>query len=202
MRIFVESNFVLELAFLREEHESCSALLEAAERQEISLWIPSFCLGEPYGSIHRRHADRRQLHDKLHQEINELARSLPYSQVREEYRDVTQFLLTSTKNEADRLSRALIQVAQVARIIPLDVATVQSAVDFQRSRLLSPQDSLVYASILDELRRSPVEPGCFVTKDAKAFVNPDVRADLEQFQSRLFTRFKDALGYSASSLSR
>ena len=48
MIVYVESNFVLELAFLQEESEDCSEILQLAEAQRIELVFPSFCVGEPY----------------------------------------------------------------------------------------------------------------------------------------------------------
>ena len=35
MIVYVESNFVLELAFLRAEHESCEELLRLSESRDI-----------------------------------------------------------------------------------------------------------------------------------------------------------------------
>ncbi len=48
MIVYVESNFVLELAFLQEEHERCLALLSLAESRDIHLVLPAFSIGEPY----------------------------------------------------------------------------------------------------------------------------------------------------------
>ena len=48
MIVYLESNFVLELAFLQAEHEECSAILRLAETGEIRLVLPAFSIGEPY----------------------------------------------------------------------------------------------------------------------------------------------------------
>ena len=45
MIVCVESNFVLELAFLRTEHTSCSTLLAMAESGNIKLVLPAFSIG-------------------------------------------------------------------------------------------------------------------------------------------------------------
>jgi hypothetical protein len=47
MIAFVESNFVLELAFSREEYRECQELLDLAEKQKIDLALPAFSVGEP-----------------------------------------------------------------------------------------------------------------------------------------------------------
>ena len=50
MIVYVESNFILELAYLQEEHEICEKILLLAEQERVSLLLPSFCVGEPYGA--------------------------------------------------------------------------------------------------------------------------------------------------------
>jgi hypothetical protein len=44
MNVYVESNFVLELALLQEEHETCENILALCERAEAKLVLPAFCL--------------------------------------------------------------------------------------------------------------------------------------------------------------
>lgn len=47
MIVYIESNFVLELAYLQEEHESCTKILNLSEADNIELVIPAYCVGEP-----------------------------------------------------------------------------------------------------------------------------------------------------------
>ncbi len=65
MIVYVESNFVLELAFLQEEYESCLELLHLAESEAIHLVLPAFSVGEPYEVWVRRSKQRRELRDQL-----------------------------------------------------------------------------------------------------------------------------------------
>ncbi|MGB6295983.1 MAG: hypothetical protein WBF90_07325 [Rivularia sp. (in: cyanobacteria)] len=44
MDVYVESNFVLELALLQEQHKSCQELLDLAEIKKIRLIVPAFSL--------------------------------------------------------------------------------------------------------------------------------------------------------------
>ena len=77
MNVYVESNFVLKLALLRDEHESCAQLLELARAGDIHLFLPAFSVGEPYEALVRRTKQRTELQKNLVREINELARSQP-----------------------------------------------------------------------------------------------------------------------------
>ena len=51
MIVYVESNFVLELAFLQEQHESCNTIITLAESSQVELVIPAFSIVEPLCSI-------------------------------------------------------------------------------------------------------------------------------------------------------
>jgi hypothetical protein len=48
MIVYVESNFILELAFLQEEHGEAETLAKFAESGQIQLAVPSFSGSEPY----------------------------------------------------------------------------------------------------------------------------------------------------------
>ena len=47
MIVYVESNFVLELALLQEEHQSCDSIVGLAKSLTIDLAIPAFSLAQP-----------------------------------------------------------------------------------------------------------------------------------------------------------
>lgn len=57
MIVYVESNFVLELAFLQEECAQAEEISKLAESGEIQLAIPAFSGGEPYERMIRRSRD-------------------------------------------------------------------------------------------------------------------------------------------------
>ena len=45
--VYVESNFILELAFLQEQHQACLRILELTEQGSIRLAVPAYCIGMP-----------------------------------------------------------------------------------------------------------------------------------------------------------
>jgi hypothetical protein len=49
--IYVESNFVLELASLQEQHHTCTSFIELAVEEHVQLVIPAFSLAEPYETL-------------------------------------------------------------------------------------------------------------------------------------------------------
>ena len=53
MRVYVESNFVLELVLEQEQHQACEEILTLAASRTIELALPAFALIEPYESMVR-----------------------------------------------------------------------------------------------------------------------------------------------------
>lgn len=66
MIIYVETNFVLELALLQEQSASCQNILSVCETGQAQLVIPAFCLAEPFETLGRREKDRSELIRKLY----------------------------------------------------------------------------------------------------------------------------------------
>jgi hypothetical protein len=95
MIVYVESNFVLELAFLQEGSENTNAIIEIAEAGRIRLVLPAYCAGEPYERLVRRARDRQALREKLAAEIRELSHSKPYGDLAEASRELTSILAQS-----------------------------------------------------------------------------------------------------------
>ena len=199
MIVYVESNFVLELAFLREEHESCSSFLSLSESGAIRLVLPAFSIGEPYEALVRRAKQRRELHRQLSDTIHELSRSSPYRESAHEFRDLTDLLIRSGEEEKHRLDETLERILQTVEVIPIDLSTIRASIKLQKSRNLSPQDALIYASILDHLDKEESDSfGCFITKNSKDFATLDIKNDLEKYNCKLLTKFADGLEYVRS----
>lgn len=59
MILYVETNFVLELAYGQEEHESCRSLVDLAARGDaLELALPGSCVVEAHGRQIRRQRER------------------------------------------------------------------------------------------------------------------------------------------------
>ena len=73
------------------------------------------------------------------------------------------------------------------------------AVDFQSTRDLKSQDSIVYASVIADLEVHTGEDSCFVTKDRSDFFsNQDIQEELDGLACKLLGSFDDGLGYVRS----
>lgn len=199
MIVYVESNFVLELAFLQQEHPDCEVLLEFAQAETIQLVLPAFCVGEPYEAWLRKSTRRKDLHRRLHDEIQELSRSAPYRGPSAKLQELIGLLTESRDEEKARLNATLERVLNVVELIAITARIVGASTVLQQARQLPPQDSIVYASVLEHLVQAPKgDQKCFINKNSKDFVTPEILGDLNAYSCKLLTKFSDGLGYIRS----
>jgi predicted nucleic acid-binding protein len=202
--LLVETNFILELAFLQEGHEHCEAMIELAWQradEELELAIPVFSVGEAYHRQIGQENARRALQERIIAELEKLSRSRPYAERTAELQTLTSFLEESGREDRRRLETILKTLLSVVTVIPLTADIVAEAFDLQRSRGLSPPDALVYSSVLSHLRSSTPRraPSCFVTRDSD-FTDDDISGDLESLGCKILFTFEDGLGYARSHL--
>ncbi len=202
MILYVETNFVMEIALRQGEYQACRDLISfAKEHSGVELTLPAFCIGEAYEAGERKWAQRRQLHQNLLGEIAQIQRSEPFRERSKELRELTGLLVESGEEQKRVLDGLLKELLGVARILPLNRQTFARAVDLQNTLDLKPQDSIVYASVITDLEAPSGEAGCFVTKDRKDFFsNQDIQDELDGLDCKLLGKFTDALGYARSHL--
>lgn len=200
MNIYVETNFVLELALLQDQSESCEKILQFCEQGSAALYIPAYSLIEPYETLIRRQADRRQLKAELDKQLEQLARTATNSEKLANFRYLTAVLIDSADEEAKRLEQTRARLLNAAMTLPLDQATLRSAVGVRALHDLSPQDAVVYAAIHAHMRDASGHPSCFLTRNSKDFADPDLRAELKAHHCQPFFRFDHGYQYIASHL--
>ena len=195
MNVYAETNFLLEIAFLQEEYESCEELLRNAKDGKIRLLIPTFSIGECYDVWVRRDRRRDELQTRVEGELREIARSAPYGDIQGESGEFISILTRSASEDKDRLDEILVRALEVVEVISIGADTIKSAINYQRDLGLSPQDSIVYASVLEHLQTSVAGPSCFLNRNANDFLIPEIRAELERYDCRLITSFENGLGF-------
>ena len=111
------------------------------------------------------------------------------------FKNSPKVLSTSGEEEKRRLDDILERILQAADVIPVGLGIIRAATTIQKRRDLSPQDAIVYASVLDHLASVPKALRCFINRNSKDFLNPDIESELAAYNCRLLTRFADGLGY-------
>ena len=89
----------------------------------------------------------------------------------------------------------------VAELIPLIADIIGDSHEYQQQGF-SPQDSLVYASVLRHLTDNEEGEKVFLNRNSKDFDDPDVQDKLEVLGCKILFQFDAGLGYIQHRLSR
>ena len=201
MIIYVESNFVLEVAFAQEESQACEQILDLAEAGRVDLILPAFSISEPYDALRRREARRSKLHDDVARELGELRRTASYAEQVERLLGPLGLLVQSSDDETSRLDDALKRLVDKAELVSVDAGILVRATGLREERGLSPQDAMVYSSVLQSLEKKDTgEEKRFLNRNTRDFLTPDIQADLEPFSCRVIPTFSDGLAWLRAAL--
>lgn len=201
MNVYVESNFVLELALLQEQHASCEDILQLCEVGHIQLVMPAYSLAEPYETLVRRHKQRQRIRTELDAELRQLARTSVYADRLSGFRHLTALLIDSADEEVKHLESVRSRLLQVAEVIPLEASILIAATQCQVAHGFSPQDALVYAAVLSHLEEHHALPSCFLNRNSRDFDDPDVVVELDRYNCKLLPRFDAGYQFISSCIS-
>ncbi|GAB3428020.1 hypothetical protein NX773_00715 [Massilia solisilvae] len=200
MIVLAETNFVFELSFSRDKFASCLDLLTLAERKEIELLLPAYSLVEPYETMIRRQKARVRAHDMIRTEIAEIGRSEQFKEPASQLGQLTGLLIQAGEVEQQELAKVITKLLEVTTLIDLNAAILQQAAAYRDELGLSPQDSVVFASVMAALALRG-GPACFITKNSKDFATPDIAEALERYDCKLLSDFADGHSYVVHRLS-
>lgn len=195
MRVYVESNFPLELARRQEEVLQAEELLSLAEQGQVELVYPAIAITEPFSTLLRYSNERSKVLETLNHQLSDLARSQPHKSLVTTSAALVTALTTLMKDETDLLERAVDRMLHAGRSIPLTAAVFAAARAAEVQHTLSPQDAIVFASIIEDLG----EPGpsiatsCFLSKNSRDF--RPTRAEFASRNCRYISKFSDGLAF-------
>jgi len=200
VNVYVESNFVLELALLQEQSASGEAILRLSEERRVHLVVPAYALVEPYGTLARRHKQREEMKKDFDVELGQLARTATYTDRLSGLRDLTALLIQSADEAERRFEEVRLRLLNTAEVIPLDAAVLAASAAPRREHGLSPQDALVYAAVLSHLQRMRPAQSCFLNRDSKDFNDPHIVEQLGRYNCKLFPRFDSGYQFILNAL--
>jgi predicted nucleic acid-binding protein len=203
MIVYAESNFVLELALLQEQHAACEALLDLCARGRIRLLLPSFAMIEPFGALFRRKAEHRAAKLPVDAALRELGRTATLATPVSEAQEVLQYLLvTNSDDELQRWKEARSRIAAVAELIPFDERVLPVAVAVEDQFELPPPDALIYASVWSHLNQTRPPRSCFLNRNARDFTKPGLVTELETLGCKFLPAFDQGLSFVLGMLGR
>lgn len=194
MNVFVESNFLLEIAFQQEHHAACEQILAGAAAGRYILHVPQYALTEVFQTLHRRGAERVDHQQYFLKQIDQHQREAEFdaAEVDQLVRLLNDLLTTRTTTQASRLFSLAQRLAADAPGPPLTAAVLAEAPTLQAAHGLGVQDALIYASVLAGLRELPRGPKLFITRNDNDFKKPAIVENLRRYDCKLLANFKGA----------
>ena len=189
MNVYVETNFLLELAFRQEQFESCEGILKLCEARTVGLAVPAYSLAEPYEVLTRRQNHRRRMKRELDIELQQLARSTAHKDRLRGFRDLAALLMNISDEVAEQLEEVRLRLINAADLTPLDASVLASATQHQATHGLSAQDAFVYSSVLSHLEQVRTSQSCFLNKNTRDFEDQAIVRELARYNCKLLPRF-------------
>ncbi len=157
MRVYVESNFVLEIVLEQEQHQACKEVLALATNQTIELVLPAFALLEPYESMVRDERDGKVLAQSLRASANMLKRTASLAAEVHRLHDAGDLLVQAAQQAWTRFHNLRMTLVDVAQILVIDAATLREASNLTADFGLGLPDAVMLASVLADAgaQRSP-----------------------------------------------
>ena len=192
MTVYVESNFVLEIALGQGEAEWAESILNFSAEGGVSLAVPSIALFEPLCTLRNQSDRRRGLMNRMGEEIRHLKRSQPHEQDIRQLEPMAGLFTAIEEREKNRLHLTIQRMFEIAAIIQVDGNTFLAALDLVRDYGFSKtHDAIICASILGHLRQSgSAGEHYFATRDSD-FFDPDIASMFKNFGCVVVPRFEE-----------
>ncbi|WIG60949.1 MAG: hypothetical protein OJF49_003697 [Ktedonobacterales bacterium] len=194
MIVYVESNFILEIALGQEQSASAETILQFAEAHSIELAFPGFALSEPFATLTHRGKEQLKMSKSLSEMLRQLQRSSPHQQTVTELASAPALLGSIARKETDRLQETVRRLLDCGIYLQMDGTSFSAALAYQSRFGLSPQDSIIYATVIADLqRRASQGDKCFISRNWKDFRDPDILAELRSYHCSFAESFDEGL---------
>jgi predicted nucleic acid-binding protein len=179
MKVYVETNWLLDLALEQERIKASSFVAELAKDNKIRLYLPEISLVEADQKIVRRRLQREILIENLRQEGRELVRirdTRYQAQAAAIDHDIFQ-LRDISDFEREHFNAIVRDISRFLTWLHLDNDSLQKSFDFENNYELSRLDALIYAVIRADATSDLASDKCFIDYDGH-FKNPELKRDM------------------------
>ncbi|MCH8886501.1 MAG: hypothetical protein IIC13_07930 [SAR324 cluster bacterium] len=201
MNVYVESNFVLEIALHQEQVQSAEKILTLAKQGECQIFIPAFSLAEPFWTITQRGKERIESLNILIREQRNFSRSVKHKELAKLAGRIIEEIENIAFEEEGDLEDLVWDLIGQVNVLELGIPVLTGARDILLQLDLGMQDAIVLASILEHLENlQNRSESVFISRDRRDFGNPLIIQRLKNLDCTYISNFKDGLGFIQSSI--
>ncbi|WP_046242520.1 hypothetical protein [Hymenobacter terrenus] len=197
MEVFIESNFLLELAFRQADYIFCERIWRNVRPDTYSLHLPQYALGEVFQMLRPLRNKREEYLQYVLQEIIQHRREDSSDAVAMDglTQQLTTLLAERTQVQTRRLYAIAGEFAAKTDGHALTSNVIEEGQVVALRHGLSPQDALVYASVLAGLRGLPLHSAkLFVSRNKADFGKAEIIAELQTLNCEYLASFRAAAG--------
>ncbi|MGD0390916.1 MAG: hypothetical protein ABSC42_18380 [Tepidisphaeraceae bacterium] len=196
MIVYVETNFLLEIARQQEEAPAANEILRRAEEGKLKLVLPAISIFEPFSTLTYYGLERSRFVDDMEERLKELRRLAPHKRLARDLEPLPKALLSLKYSEMNALEAVTTRALNIGELINITSPLFAKARAIEATLGLSPQDAIVFASVEDHVIRQPPNiPKCFASRNSKDFDDPSLIERLELANCRYIATFADALKF-------
>ena len=187
MKVYVETNWLLDLTLEQERIRASSFVVELAKDKKIHLSLPEISLVEADQKIVRRKLQRDVLIHQLQQEGRELKRSRDaryQAQAAAIENDISR-LLDISEFERENFDVTVRDISKFLTWLRFDDDSLQRSFDFEENYQLARLDALIYAIIRADVASDRTSEKCFIDYDGD-FNNPALKRDMTWYYTSKF----------------
>lgn len=141
-------------------------------------------------TITQRGRKREDLSKSLTGTLRELRHSKPHEEVVFELQSVPAILTNIAKKEFSLLQSTVKRLLGMRKLIELNGAIYEQAIIYEFLFGLSPQDSIIYASVISDLiHRDRKETKYFISRNWKDFRDFGIKYELESYNCQYVENF-------------
>jgi len=195
MIVYVESNYILEIALQQEQFKYAQKLLELSQKKIINLVIPSISIIEPYWTINNKSHKRNKINEYLNQEIKQLNRSSIYNKKSQCLSNVNKYLININISTEVHLEKTICDMQKKCEIIKFDSNIIKNSRNYNYFKLKK-IDLLILTSIIEDLKtQKSDERKCFISRNSKDFDSPEIKDLLSEYGCILINNFRDGINF-------
>lgn len=185
MKVYAESNFLLEIVLQQSEAAVCDQLLSLAEAGTIELMLPAFAVFESADKLDRTRAEWGEFRKNHGQGLRRSS---------SKFKHAAEALLIAEQELATRQRALFDRIMALSTLIPMDRSILVEAERLREHLDLKRPDALVLSSVLTTTKQDAGR-SVFPNTNTKDFDDPSIIAALRERDCKYVRSFKDALAY-------